>query len=335
VKTPLNPDWLALLKDDFSLYRPIDVPRLFAPEDSWSGATFWRWDSVAGPMLWKIWPHDGPDERTHLKRHHALAPLTDFTPTLALPIANRSGETLRRMPDGRYAELIPWLEGVPADPNPDDDEIRSVVSLLARVHRRLRESHGSVTGFSTAVSDRLNRLIRLESADEKFLEPRFATMSPETRDAFQDIRRMAKALTADAIRRLAPHATQERSLQPVLRDVRPQHFLMIRHQVSGLIDFGAVGVDTVAVDLARLCGEWFPNDRARWTTVIKAYESAGERLSESIDLIEALVLSGAVLGGMAWFDIHFRRRLSVGREAAFQRALNAARERLAAQFVIR
>ena len=49
-------------------------------------------------------------------------------------------------------------------------------------------------------------------------------------------------------------------LQPALRDARPEHFLFEDDRLSGLVDFGAMGVESVAADLARLIGEWFDGD---------------------------------------------------------------------------
>ena len=50
-------------------------------------------------------------------------------------------------------------------------------------------------------------------------------------------------------------------LQPCLRDARPEHFLFDGDQLSGLVDFGAMAVDSVVGDLARLIGEWLDDDR--------------------------------------------------------------------------
>ena len=41
-------------------------------------------------------------------------------------------------------------------------------------------------------------------------------------------------------------------LQPCLRDARPDHFLFEGGRLSGIVDFGAMGVDCVAGDLSRL-----------------------------------------------------------------------------------
>ena len=41
-------------------------------------------------------------------------------------------------------------------------------------------------------------------------------------------------------------------VQPCLRDARPEHFLFEGDRLSGLVDYGAMGVDSVAGDLARL-----------------------------------------------------------------------------------
>ena len=62
-------------------------------------------------------------------------------------------------------------------------------------------------------------------------------------------------------------------VQPVLRDARPEHFLFEDGRLSGLVDFGAMGVDSVAADLARLIGDWFDGDRDLRREALAAYEA--------------------------------------------------------------
>ena len=61
-------------------------------------------------------------------------------------------------------------------------------------------------------------------------------------------------------------------LQPCLRDARPEHFLFEGDRVSGLVNFGAMGVDCVAGDLARLIGEWLDGDPTARAEALAAYE---------------------------------------------------------------
>ena len=61
-------------------------------------------------------------------------------------------------------------------------------------------------------------------------------------------------------------------VQPCLRDARPEHFLFEGNRLSGLIDFGAMGFETVAADLARLLGEWLADYEPLRTEALAAYE---------------------------------------------------------------
>jgi homoserine kinase type II len=94
-------------------------------------------------------------------------------------------------------------------------------------------------------------------------------------------------------------------VQPCVRDVRPEHFLFEEDRLSGLVDYGAMGVDSVAGDLARLLGEWCDGDSAARREAVDAYkcirslDPAEERL---INLFESAT---ALLIGERWTRWNF------------------------------
>ena len=60
-------------------------------------------------------------------------------------------------------------------------------------------------------------------------------------------------------------------LQPCIRDVWHDHILFLGDSVSGIVDYGAMAVDTVAGDIARLLGSLVGNHVADWEEGIDAY----------------------------------------------------------------
>src|SRR5206468_88816 len=80
-------------------------------------------------------------------------------------------------------------------------------------------------------------------------------------------RRLAPAVAA-LVRREAGRVV---GLQPCLRDARPDHFLFEGERPTGLVDFGAMGRDSVAGDLARLLAEWVGPDPAARAEALASY----------------------------------------------------------------
>jgi Ser/Thr protein kinase RdoA (MazF antagonist) len=78
-------------------------------------------------------------------------------------------------------------------------------------------------------------------------------------------------------------------LQTCIRDLWYAHVLFDNSQVSGIIDFGSIGVDSVATDLARLLRSWIAEGSADFTEALDAYH-------------EVRPLSSTERRAFAWFD---------------------------------
>jgi homoserine kinase type II len=143
---------------------------------------------------------------------------------------------------------------------------------------------------------------------------------------------LARALAPEVERRLGDAVSCVVSLQPCLRDARPEHFLFKGDRVSGLVDFGAMGVDPVAADLARLMAEWLEGDRLARHEALAAYEAVSPLDSVEWGLTELFESSASVLIGERWARWHFLEHRTFDDPCAVARGLakSAARlERLA------
>jgi homoserine kinase type II len=71
-------------------------------------------------------------------------------------------------------------------------------------------------------------------------------------------------------------------------------------QVTGIIDFGAMNIDTPATDVARLLGN-LARDRVReWRVGLEAYSSIRPISADESLAISALNTSGNLLAGCNW-----------------------------------
>jgi Ser/Thr protein kinase RdoA (MazF antagonist) len=100
-------------------------------------------------------------------------------------------------------------------------------------------------------------------------------------------------------------ATQSFVLQPCIRDARPDHFLFEGNRLSGLVDFGAMGRETVAADLARLLAESIGGDRVARARALEAYEAVRPLDGAEARAITTFVHANALLGPARWIRWHF------------------------------
>ena len=190
---------------------------------------------------------------------------------------------------GQYWQCLPYLAGEPiADPQPED--VLAAVTCLAELHQ-------AAAGFRTAMPItrqtgwrlRISQLGRLRREGLARPPVGLAGLAGTPLGAWQRLLRVR----GEAATCLAPVDFQNLAtrldcrgfpsvVQPVLRDCWWSHVLfdhtMQRRTVSGIIDLDAAGIDTPAVDLARLLGSWqleaadpSPLLAARWPQAVERY----------------------------------------------------------------
>jgi homoserine kinase type II len=117
--------------------------------------------------------------------------------------------------------------------------------------------------------------------------------------------KLARLFARDLENRLRSALTRLVFVQPCLRDARPEHFLFEGERLSGLIDFGAMGMETVAADLARLIVEWLEGNASARRDALAAYEAARPLDPSESALIEVFEYSSALLIGERWARWHY------------------------------
>lgn len=141
---------------------------------------------------------------------------------------------------------------------------------------------------------RLARLVLLPSVADR--PDRGATAR------WPELDRIVASLSAarDAAERALAAADESKLRQQAIHgDARPEHFLVSDSELTGLVDFGAMRVDTPLADVARLAGEVAIGDSDRFASVAEAYAAASTR---AIDLqaVRALDAAGAVISAHNW-----------------------------------
>jgi homoserine kinase type II len=324
-------DLTALVARYSATARPCREPEPLGNAGGFSGARLWRYESARGRLVARAWPPDGPG-RTALEEIHRWLGKTAVLGFVPVPIAALDGLTVHEQ-GGRLWEVSPWLEGTPvAHRPPSRPQLRSGLAALAAFHRALQWDR--MRGPSPAVQARLRELESLLqggfSAIEQALD--HASCDPLAGSArrWLDLARMTAGQHVAPLRRAAQRVFL---LQPCLRDARPEHLLFSGDRVTGLIDFGAMAVENVAADLARLLGDWVgPNPLAR-APALAAYTEIRPLEALELDLIEVLEGSGALLAAGHWVRWHFLERRTFDDPAAVMRGIERGLERLTMQTI--
>lgn len=135
-------------------------------------------------------------------------------------------------------------------------------------------------------------------------------------------------LAPRADRELERHANSFLVLQPCIRDIRAEHVLFTGDEVTGLIDYGALRMDTVVGDLVRLLGSLLGNDRAKWEVALAAYSAIRPLLPQERAMIPAWHRASVVLSAANWLDWLFLERRQFPDLAAVKHRLTELRQSL-------
>ena len=91
-------------------------------------------------------------------------------------------------------------------------------------------------------------------------------------------------------------------LQVCIRDIHAGHVLFTGDQVTGLIDFDAMRVDSLATDLARLLGSYCGDDFDLWNIGLSAYDEIRTFSKDERDLVVHYDRFAVLLTGLQWLD---------------------------------
>lgn len=259
-------------------------------EGGFSGAEVWRGDDPAGSPLFalKAWPDGTLLEPIH--RWMARAAHLPFVPRV---VPTQSGHTVVTHA-GRVWDLATWLPGV-ADfrANPNDARLTNACAALARLHHAWTP-HSPTELPCPAVARRLHVL-----ADRSTI-PDLTHLDAESRRVVQRAADQIARCAARAEQALLPWTERSLPLRPCLCDVHHDHVLFAGDAVTGVIDYGAMKVDHVAVDLARLLGDLVEDDDARFAAGLNAYHAAGGTLGVPAEFVRLLDRSGVVCALVGW-----------------------------------
>jgi len=304
-----------------------------------SGAVIWR-VSLAGndPQhryhCLRRWPQAHPS----LTGLHAIHGLLQHVATagydlVPVPLTTRYGET-HFVHEDHLWELTPWLPGEASlASEPTAAKLSEAMQALARFHQAAKSyrmgEEASRLAPSPGLQQRLAMIHYLQQGELQQLWQ--ATRTAEASDlrelAFELLEGIGHSLDAVASY-LQPIIDVPLPLQWCLRDVRHDHVLFMGDQVSGLLDFGAVAVDSVAGDLARLLGSIVNNHPESWQMGVNAYEAQRPLSHDELRALVGFDQGGLLCSAANWVRWLFVERRSFPQIHALHNQLVWLRDRL-------
>ncbi len=309
-----------------SIARPLGTPEGLGNAGGLSGSRLWRYQAGLGTLVARAWPSDGPPLALLETIHGWLAEsaLLAFVP---VPVRGLDGRTLYEE-SGCFWEVTPWMPGgAETDRLPTHGQVRAGFEALAAFHQRL--ACHATRARSPGLQAR-RREVEWLLNDGLAVFRSTIDLQPGSRLA-ELARRWIEAASVEApkiLHSLQLEADRVIACQPCLRDVRPDHLLFTGDRLTGLVDFGAMGYETVAADLARLASEWLGRDRSLRALAFDAYHAIRPISAEETALIEVFEWSSALLGASHWIRWHFLEGRRFEDPSAVERGLEKGLDRL-------
>ncbi|MCC9609098.1 phosphotransferase [Blastopirellula sp. JC732] len=281
--------------------RPLQITPL-GSAGGLSGGAIWRVETDGQRYALRLWPSETTASRLSfvhsLQRQWREANLK-FIPYL---FATKEGGSFTDNSFG-YWELAEWMPGSSLDPSSiSPPQLDGVAAALAAIHHAAARPDAS-SEPSPGLRQRLSMLERWQTTDlaqvqdeiERLNWPDFAARGSATLQMFPYLAPTIRDELRSMLQTPLP-------LHACLRDIHRDHIFLTGALVTGVIDFGAVRMESCAGDLARLCGSLFEDDRNRWDDFLTRYErhrplSAAERRA-----IFVFDRSSVLLTGLQWIE---------------------------------
>jgi homoserine kinase type II len=206
---------------------------------------------------------------------------------------------------GRVWELTQWMEGR-ADfvENPSPARLEAACEALAKLHRAW-EAFASPAVPCPAVRRRLKLLQEWNALISAGRRPT-AESSPHLDSLRTVAERAWRGLPGwlpEVHRFLEPWIDFCCPVQPCLCDPWHDNLLFQGERLTGLVDYGTVKADHVAVDVARMLASLAGDDPASWERGLSAYRRVRALSRDEEQLAHALDRTCTILGVVNWLRL--------------------------------
>jgi Ser/Thr protein kinase RdoA (MazF antagonist) len=294
-----------------------------------SGARLWRVDSLAGRLCLRAWP-SRESSAQRLSQIHRLMVLASEAGLRFVPVVlvTSAGGTWVEAA-GRLWDLTTWMPGQ-ADfhAHPTRPRLEAACTALAHLHRAWAGVAPTMAPCP-AVQRRLERIRDWTSLVESGWDPRpWVRADDPVRPWLERAWPLLRQRIEQIPQQLASWTERPVPLQPCLCDVWHDHLLFTADEVTGLIDFGSIKVDHVAIDLARLLGSLIGDDAESRAVGLGAYGRVCRLSPGDEALVAVLDETGTLLGAANWLMWLYQEGRTFDDRTAVARRLGELVERI-------
>ncbi len=290
-----------------------------------SGALIWQIRALHEGFCLRAWPAGVTAVALHaIHKHMKHAAALSFVPRV---VAGRHHQTIF-LHEGRLWDVTTWMPGrADFHQRPTPLRLAAACTALARLHQLWGQGATHAPAVCPAILRRRQRLRYCLQLIAQGWQPTFAAgdpISPWAEDAWRLLQARLPGL--DPLLELWTNVTLP--IQPCLCDIWHDHVLFEGDTVSGLIDYGSVKQDNVAVDLARLLGSLVGDDRAPRQAGLAAYEMIRPLSDHERRLVDVLDETGTLLGAANWLIWLYHEQKQYEDRAAVAKRLAALVRRI-------
>jgi len=297
-----------LVRGDIRLVDPL------GNAGGWSGSRLWRVvDASRRELCLRQWPTEHPTAQTLRWIHSILLRVAPQLPLVACPLRTASGESFVAH-TGHFWELTRWLPGQ-ADfhANPNRARLRAAMQVLARFHQLTSAQAAREVACPPAVLDRRRQYEVWRHGGFAAIERSLPLRLNSEIDAVATrMLTLARKMIESSPVWHSLDTSIQLPLQPAIRDVHHDHLLFTGDEVTGLIDFGAMRIDTPLTDVARLVGSLACDVQQERDFAFDAYSERRPLSEADRNLIDVLDKSSLILGGLNWLKWLYVERRDMG-----------------------
>jgi homoserine kinase type II len=265
-----------------------------------SGAQIWRVRLGLHDFALKRWSGKSPERHEWIVRLMCAAreACLAFVPK---PIPTASG-ALHVEYLGELWDLTEWMLGIANyHAKPTAIRLRAACTTLARLHR-VWERFAADLQQCPGV---LRRIVIVRNSLDATVGPPGRTIGTPTftwplAPCLREAERLVDWFLPRIEGALRPWQFAPMAVQPCLCDIWHDHVLFTGDEVTGLIDYGAMKLDNVAVDLARLLGSLVGNDDELYELGLDAYASVRPLTVTERGLVRVIDRTSLILGLANW-----------------------------------
>jgi Ser/Thr protein kinase RdoA (MazF antagonist) len=267
-----------------------------------SGSRIWVANHLLGDLCLKAWPVDflDSDRLSRIHRWMLISERSEASRFVPFVHEIRTGQTCLCHAQ-RLWDISDWMRGeANFHSNPSLPRLQAACRALAQLHEAW--SGETVTAAPPSIQRRLESSRKWEEAIRAGWRP---TVASAELDPVSPIASRIWALLPPFLPEIEMRLqcwTEPRTLQPCLCDIWHDHVLFTDDEVSGIIDYGSMRLDTPAADLARMLGSLVGDDLGIWNAGFTAYREIRPLDEAEATLARVLDWTGVVLGAANWLQ---------------------------------